>query len=129
MRKLFALLLALICFNAQAQVTFKITAVPANTPANATFYIAGTFNGWNPSSAAHALTHFYFVSGTTESATMVPQMQDLRDSLQRGGVPTVNLSFNTRADGQHADWFWKREFPAGYSWLYAPATATAARPA
>jgi hypothetical protein len=68
------------------------------------------------------------VSGTTESTTMVPQMQALRDSLLRGGVPAANLSFNTRTDGQHAEWFWKREFPAGYSWLYAPATATAVRP-
>ena len=78
---------------------------------------------------ANPNTRFYFVSGTTESTTMVPQMQALRDSLQRGGVPAANLNFNTRADGQHAEWFWKREFPAGYSWLYAPATATAARPA
>ena len=78
---------------------------------------------------ANPNTRFYFVSGTTESTTMVPQMQALRDSLQRGGVPASNLNFNTRTDGQHAEWFWKREFPAGYSWLYAPATATAARPA
>ena len=78
---------------------------------------------------ANPNTRFYFVSGTTESSTMVPQMQALRDSLQRGGVPAANLNFNTRPDGQHAEWFWKREFPAGYSWLYAPATATAARPA
>ncbi|MGY3091253.1 putative alpha/beta superfamily hydrolase [Hymenobacter sp. UYAg731] len=78
---------------------------------------------------ANPNTRFYFVSGTTESTTMVPQMQALRDSLQRGGVPAANLNFNTRADGQHAEWFWKREFPAGYSWLYAPAVATAVRPA
>ncbi|MDB5269178.1 MAG: hypothetical protein JWP58_2218 [Hymenobacter sp.] len=78
---------------------------------------------------ANPNTRFYFVSGTTESTTMVPQMQALRDSLQRGGVPAANLNFNTRTDGQHAEWFWKREFPAGYSWLYAPATATATRPA
>lgn len=78
---------------------------------------------------ANPNTRFCFVSGTTESATMVPQMQALRDSLQRGGVPATNLNFNTRTDGQHAEWFWKREFPAAYSWLYAPAVATAARPA
>lgn len=77
---------------------------------------------------ANPNTRFYFVSGTTESTSMVPQMQALRDSLQRGGVPAANLSFNTRPDGQHAEWFWKREFPAGYSWLYAPATATATSP-
>ena len=76
---------------------------------------------------ANPNTRFYFVSGTTESTAMVPQMQALRDSLRRGGVPAANLNFNTRTDGQHAEWFWRREFPAGYSWLYAPATATAVR--
>ncbi|MCC3151828.1 alpha/beta hydrolase-fold protein [Hymenobacter sp. BT770] len=76
---------------------------------------------------ANPSTRFYFVSGTTESTTMVPQMTAMRDSLLRGGVPAANLNFNTRADGQHAEWFWKREFPAAYSWLFAPATATATR--
>lgn len=56
-RKLFSFLLALLAFTAQAQVTFKITAVPANTPANTTIYLAGSFNNWNPGSAAHALTY------------------------------------------------------------------------
>ncbi|WP_426060440.1 alpha/beta hydrolase-fold protein [Hymenobacter sp. B1770] len=72
-------------------------------------------------------TRFYFVSGTSESTSMVPQMTAMRDSLLRGGVPAANLSFNPRADGQHAEWFWKREFPAAYSWLFAPAVATPVR--
>ena len=78
---------------------------------------------------ANPNTRFYFVSGTTESTNMVPQMAAMRDSLRRGGVPAANLNFNTRTDGQHAEWFWRREFPAAYSWLYAPGTATATRPA
>ncbi len=32
-----------------AQVTLKVITVPENTPTNATLYVAGTFNGWNPS--------------------------------------------------------------------------------
>ena len=44
MKKLFSLFLALLGFAAQAQVTFKITAVSASTPANATIYMAGTLN-------------------------------------------------------------------------------------
>ena len=76
---------------------------------------------------ANPNTRFYFVSGTTESPSMVPQMAAMRDSLLRGGVPATNLSFHPRTDGQHAEWFWKREFPAAYSWLFAPATVTAAR--
>ncbi|UOQ70294.1 alpha/beta hydrolase-fold protein [Hymenobacter cellulosilyticus] len=70
-------------------------------------------------------TRFYFVSGTQESQTMVPLMQQMRDALQSGGVPAANLSYNTRADGQHAEWFWKREFSAAYQWLMVPATVTA----
>ncbi|WP_141106474.1 alpha/beta hydrolase-fold protein [Hymenobacter gelipurpurascens] len=63
-------------------------------------------------------TRFYFVSGTTESETMAPLMQAMRDSLQRNGVPAANLAYSTPPDGKHAEWFWKREFPAAYSWLY-----------
>jgi metallo-beta-lactamase class B len=70
-------------------------------------------------------TRFYFVSGTTESSTMVADMAAVRDSLQRHGVPATNLNFNTRTDGQHAEWFWRREFGPAYQWLYAAATPTA----
>ncbi|MBF9239154.1 T9SS type A sorting domain-containing protein [Hymenobacter sp. BT683] len=76
---------------------------------------------------ANPNTRFYFVSGTTESTSMVPNMAAMRDSLLRGGVPAANLSFNPRADGQHAEWFWNREFPAAYNFLFAPATATPVR--
>jgi predicted alpha/beta superfamily hydrolase len=70
-------------------------------------------------------TRFYFVSGITESASMVADMSAVRDSLQRHGVPAANLHFNTRADGQHAEWFWRREFGPAYQWLYAPAMPAA----
>ena len=73
---------------------------------------------------ANPTTRFYFVSGTQESQTMVPLMQAVRDSLARGGVPAANLSFNAKADGQHAEWFWKREFSAAYQWLMQPAVVT-----
>jgi len=76
---------------------------------------------------ANPATRFYFVSGTQESQTMVPLMQAMRDSLARGGVPVANLSFNTKADGQHAEWFWKREFSAAYQWLMQPAVVTNVR--
>ena len=51
-----ALLLgALLALPADAATTFRV-AVPANTPAGSTIYIAGSFQGWNPGSPAHALT-------------------------------------------------------------------------
>ncbi|MDU0371534.1 alpha/beta hydrolase-fold protein [Hymenobacter sp. ZK17L-C2] len=78
---------------------------------------------------ANPATRFYFVSGSSESQTMVPLMQAMRDSLAKGGVPAANLSFNAKADGQHAEWFWKREFSAAYQWLLQPAVVTGTRKA
>ncbi|MBC6989100.1 alpha/beta hydrolase-fold protein [Hymenobacter sp. BT491] len=68
-------------------------------------------------------TSFYFVAATPESETMVPLMAALRDSLQKRGFPAANMTYRATPDGQHAEWFWKREFPAAYQWLYAPTAA------
>ena len=72
-------------------------------------------------------TRFYFVSGTTESPTMVPLMTAMREALLAGGVPAANLSLNTRPDGQHNEAFWRREFEAGFRFLYAAATPSPTR--
>lgn len=69
-------------------------------------------------------TRFYFVAGATESATMAPLMRAMHDSLAKAGVPAANLSYRAVPDGQHAEWFWKREFPAAYQWLRQPAVVT-----
>ncbi len=61
---------------------------------------------------------FYFVSGTTESAGMVPDMQRMATTLTDAGFKPEEISFNTRTDGQHAEWFWAREFPDAYKWLF-----------
>ncbi|OON65800.1 alpha/beta hydrolase-fold protein [Hymenobacter sp. CRA2] len=68
--------------------------------------------------AAAQPTRFYFVAGAQESQTMVPLMAAVRDSLQRAGYAATDLSYQTRTDGQHAEWFWRREFPAAYQWLF-----------
>ncbi|WP_220235717.1 alpha/beta hydrolase-fold protein [Hymenobacter ginsengisoli] len=69
--------------------------------------------------APHPDTRWYFMCGTQESPTMVPLMAAVRDALHNAGVPTANLHFAALADGQHAEWFWRREFAAAYSWLFA----------
>lgn len=48
MNKLFFLLLWLTTIS-YAQVTLRITALPANTPVGATIYLAGSVNAWNAS--------------------------------------------------------------------------------
>jgi alpha-glucosidase len=57
MIKKYALVLLLfVSFPFWAQVTLKVTATPANTPAGATIYVAGNFNGWNPADPNFILT-------------------------------------------------------------------------
>ncbi|MBD2722708.1 alpha/beta hydrolase [Hymenobacter armeniacus] len=79
----------------------------------------------NDSLRAFAKTHpaartarFYFVCGTTESETMLPLMAQWRDELRAEGVPADHLAFSAPADGQHREWFWRREFPAAYRFLF-----------
>lgn len=61
---------------------------------------------------------FYFVCGPQESETMLPLMVAWRDALRAGGVPATHLRLRAPADGQHREWFWQREFPAVYRWLF-----------
>ena len=81
----------------------------------------------NDSLKAYARAHpaartarFYFVCGPKESETMLPLMARWRDELRAQGVPTANLSFHTPATGEHKEWFWRREFPAAYRFLFPP---------
>jgi predicted alpha/beta superfamily hydrolase len=64
-------------------------------------------------------TRFYLVSGAKEGPSMVPLMAAVRDALRSAGVPASHLSYHVRPDGQHAEWFWRREFTAAYTWLFA----------
>lgn len=74
---------------------------------------------------------FYFLAGTREGLTMLPLMAAVRDALHEAGLPPAQLSYHALPDGQHAEWFWRREFAAAYAWLFAadlPAGLAAATP-
>lgn len=53
MKKLYLLLLFPVMVS--AQVTLKVTSIPANTPANASIYFAGSSNTWNPGDTNYIL--------------------------------------------------------------------------
>jgi predicted alpha/beta superfamily hydrolase len=74
-------------------------------------------------------TRWYFVCGTQESPTMAPLMTAVYDALRDAGVPNNNLSIKVLADGQHAEWFWQREFGPAYRWLFAAGLPAASGPA
>jgi predicted alpha/beta superfamily hydrolase len=59
----------------------------------------------------------YFVAGTAESDDMVPDMTAMESTIQSAGFVSPTTYLITHADGAHSEWYWRREFPAAYSWL------------
>ena len=64
----------------------------------------------------------FIIGGGNESPNLVNEMQAMVDTLNNAGYPSSNINYQVKPDGQHSEWFWKREFPAVYSWLYANST-------
>lgn len=60
---------------------------------------------------------FYLMAGALESSSMLPQLNQLKDQLLLAGFPASQVQTVARSDGQHAEWFWRREFQEAYQWL------------
>ena len=58
------------------------------------------------------------VGGTSESSTMISNMNQVRQNLLNAGVSDTNIIVNSVSDGAHSEWFWNREFPEAYIWLF-----------
>jgi predicted alpha/beta superfamily hydrolase len=82
-------------------------------------------------------TRIYFLSGGLEGPqesprAVVADQERMIDTLAAAGF---QLGTEIRAaapdDGRHSEWFWRREFPAAYQWLFAglaPAPSAGADP-
>ena len=77
-------------------------------------------------------TRFYFDSGLEEGSiglglpehAFARSVAQMLDTLAAAGFDTArDVRSLLPADGRHAEWFWLREFAAGYRWLFAPAGA------
>jgi alpha-amylase len=66
---------------------------------------------------------FYFVTGAREGETPEVYVRDQRrmvETLAAAGFAVgAEVDSAVRADGTHSEWFWRREFPAAYLWLFA----------
>ena len=60
----------------------------------------------------------YFVAGDNESNSMVPDMMEMYNNLVEEGYDNDEMYFISHSDGQHSEWFWAREFPDVYDWLF-----------
>ncbi|MDB4951395.1 MAG: esterase [Gemmatimonadetes bacterium] len=71
----------------------------------------------------------YFLMGGREGDTPDAAVADQRrmiGTLAAAGFRVgVEVDSVVRADGMHSEWFWRREFPAAYRWLFADRAAPA----
>jgi len=94
---LFWLLLA--AFPADAQLTIKVTAIPANTPPGSSIYIAGTFNNWDPADASKILSP---LGGGQFSIVLNPPVGTVKFKFTRGtGWATVEGNANGNQQPDH----------------------------
>ncbi len=78
------------------------------------------------------LPRLYFVAGglETNDGEQAHDQELVVDSLIAAGFPvrTAIRSF-VPAGGRHSEWFWRREFPAAYRWLFGDSATVASLPA
>ncbi|CAF1199102.1 unnamed protein product [Rotaria sordida] len=64
----------------------------------------------------------YFVGGQLESSTMISDIQRminlLKNTTKEYRDDKNYLKMIIASDGQHQEWFWKREFPNSIKWLF-----------
>ena len=61
-------------------------------------------------------TRIIILGSALEDSTMVPDMQKMVELLKTK-MDTNNLKMIVTKDGQHSEWYWKREFPKSVVWL------------
>ena len=76
-----------------------------------------------------AAPRLYFVVGGEEAADDEPvrDQGEIVRLLRAGGYPARSIRALVREDGKHAEWFWRREFPAAYEWIFGGGARPAAR--
>ena len=66
---------------------------------------------------------YYFMAGTNEDADLVAQMTRMTNILRGLGYTEDEMKTVLKTDGQHAEWFWAREYGDGYKWLFREGTS------
>ncbi len=61
----------------------------------------------------------YFVCGQNESASMVPDMNTVKNNLISHGVQNANTFTKIDPLGTHSETFWRGQFGDAYQWLFA----------
>jgi predicted alpha/beta superfamily hydrolase len=68
-------------------------------------------------------SYFYLLAGEQEGGQQTGDMEKMYQTLLLAGASTDQLSKTAHADGKHSEWYWAREFPKAYKWLFEKKTS------
>ncbi|MFN7119854.1 MAG: alpha/beta hydrolase-fold protein [Saprospiraceae bacterium] len=71
----------------------------------------------------------YLLAGQLEdNGSVVADINAMYNTLRNAGFKEQEVIRATHPDGQHSEWYWAREFPAAYRWLFSNATTSVKMP-
>lgn len=68
----------------------------------------------------------YYLVGEGEGESMVNDTEGMYNLMLANGFLENEMVKDIDADGQHSEWYWRREFGAAYQWLFAGMDFTSA---
>jgi predicted alpha/beta superfamily hydrolase len=69
-----------------------------------------------------AETYIYMIAGDKEGGNQTGDMNKMYQILLQEGMQTKQIYKQNHADGTHSEWYWRREFPKMYQWLFEKKT-------
>ena len=70
----------------------------------------------------------YFVASENEGASVIANMLMMYELLLEEGIAETDLLFLNEPDGAHSEWFWAREYPDAYKWLFENNVLSTSKP-
>lgn len=88
---------------------------------SASFWFAEACYGHVSATGKMEDMRIYLIAGEQEgdSGQQVVDMEVMYNTLRAAGFSDSEVVRMAHADGEHSEWYWRREFPAAYEWLYA----------
>jgi len=89
------------------------------------FWFAEEIYDYAAAAMPAAGSRVYMIAGAQEGSNgqQVGDMLAMEAALESAGFEADALRAVPHEDGDHSEWYWRREFPAAYEWLFADAVS------
>ena len=88
---------------------------------SASFWFADAVYDYAAAATVAPGTRIYMIAGALEGSgqsNQVADMQSMGNILLEAGMEATQLKMLGHSDGEHKEWYWRREFGPAYEWLF-----------